>query len=97
MSTTAISAVVPRRPAMLAGQVVAVAAQVRPWVRLNVELSDGTGTITLRFMGRAAIPGIRHGSRLHAQGTPRVEEGVLVMLNPLYEFTDEGHAWLHLG
>jgi len=38
MSTTAISAVVPRRPTMVAGQVVAVAAHVRPWVRLCVEL-----------------------------------------------------------
>jgi hypothetical protein len=86
MTTTAISAVVPRRPAMLAGQVVAVAAHVRPWVRLHVDLCDGTGTITLRFMGRTEIPGIRLGCRLHVYGTPWMEEGVLLMLNPLYEF-----------
>jgi hypothetical protein len=88
MSTTAISSVVPRRPAMLAGQVVAIAAQIRPWVRLNVELSDGTGAIALRFMGRTEIPGIRLGCRLHVHGTPWDEEGVLIMLNPLYEFVD---------
>ena len=84
--TTAISAVVPRRPTILAGEIVAVAANVRPWVRLNVELCDGTGTITLRFMGRTEIPGIVLGCRLRVQGTPWIEDGTLIMLNPLYEF-----------
>jgi hypothetical protein len=84
--TTAISAVVPRRPTMLAGEIVAVAANVRPWVRLNVELCDGTGTITLRFMGRTEIPGIVLGCRLRVQGTPWMKDGTLIMLNPLYEF-----------
>jgi hypothetical protein len=86
MSTTAISAVVPRRPTMVAGQVVAVAAHVRPWVRLCVELCDGTGTITLRFLGRTEIPGIVRGCHLRVEGTPWMEEGLLVMINPLYEF-----------
>ena len=84
--TTAISAVVPRRPTMLAGEIVAVAANVRPWMRLNVELCDGTGTITLRFMGRTEIPGIVLGCRLRVHGTPWMEDGTLIMLNPLYEF-----------
>ena len=88
MSTTAISAVVLRRPAMLAGQVVAIDAHVRPWVRLNVQLCDGTGTITVRFMGRTEIPGIHLGCRLHIHGTPSMEDGILIMLNPLYEFED---------
>ena len=76
----------PRRPTVLAGEIVAVAANVRPWVRLNVELCDGTGTITLRFMGRTEIPGIVLGSRLQAYGTPWMKDGTLIMLNPLYEF-----------
>jgi hypothetical protein len=86
MNPTAISAVLPRRPALLAGQVVAVAAHLRPWVRLNVDLCDGTGTITLRFMGRTEIPGIVPGCRLRVEGTPWVECDTLIMLNPLYEF-----------
>jgi hypothetical protein len=86
MSTTAISAVVPRRPAILAGQVVAVAAHVRPWVRLCVELCDGTGTITLRFLGRTEIPGIVLGCHLRVEGTPWMEDSVVIMVNPLYEF-----------
>ncbi len=55
MTPTAIAAVVLRRPTVLVGRVVAVAAYVRPWVRFHVELSDGTGSITLRFMGRTEI------------------------------------------
>jgi hypothetical protein len=72
MTTTAISAVVPRRPAMVAGQVVAVAAHVRPWVRLTVELCDGTGIVL--------------GCSLRVEGTPWMEDGTLTMINPLYEF-----------
>jgi hypothetical protein len=55
-------------------------------VRLNVELYDQTGTITLRFMGRAEVPGIVLGCRLRVHGTPWMEDGTLVMRNPLYEF-----------
>jgi hypothetical protein len=86
MSTTAISAVVLRTPTVLAGQVVGVAAHISPWVRLNVELCDGTGTITLRFMGRTEVPGIVPGCRLRVEGTPWMEGHTLIMLNPLYEF-----------
>lgn len=86
MSTTAIAAVVLRRRTMLAGQVVTVAAHVRPWVRFNVELCDGTGSITLRFMGRAEIPGLVSGCHLRVEGTPWMEGDTLIMLNPFYEF-----------
>ena len=88
MSSTAISAAVPRRPITVAGQVVAVAAYVRPWVRFHVELCDGTGTITLRFLGRTEVAGIVSGSRLRVEGTPWMDEGTLVLLNPCYEFVD---------
>jgi hypothetical protein len=89
MTTTAISAAVPRSRVTLAGEVVAVAAFVRPWARLDVELCDGTGTITLRFMGRAEIPGIAPGRRIRIEGTPAIDRGSLVILNPLYTFTGD--------
>jgi hypothetical protein len=44
------------------------------------------GTITLRFMGRTEIPGIVLGCQLRVEGTPWVEDGTLIMVNPLYEF-----------
>jgi hypothetical protein len=86
MTCTAISAVVVRRHAVLAGWVTEVAAHVRPWVRVEVQLCDGTGTITLRFLGRTEIPGIVPGSRMTVEGTPWMDGHTLLMLNPLYEF-----------
>jgi hypothetical protein len=85
VTSTAISAVVPRKRTILVGQVTEVASFVRPWARFEAELCDGTGTITLRFMGRTEIPGLVLGSRLSVDGTPSIEGDILVMLNPLYE------------
>jgi hypothetical protein len=102
MTPTAIAAVVPRRPAFLHGWVVTVSAHVRPWVRLNVELCDGTGRIVLRFMGRTEIPGIVPGCRMSVEGTSSVEGDALVMLNPRYTFLgghvpdrDKRSQWRH--
>ena len=86
MSPTAISAVVPRRRTTMAGKVVRVTAFSRPWVRLDVEFSDGTGTAVLRFVGRLEIPGMVPGRSLEVEGTPAMEHGTLTILNPLYEF-----------
>jgi hypothetical protein len=89
MNATAISAVVARRPAMVAGWVTGVAAHLRPWVRLDIEFRDETGAITLRFLGRTQIPGIVTGCRMTIEGTPWMEEGTLVIVNPLYMFLDD--------
>jgi hypothetical protein len=92
VSPTAIAAVVPRRPTNVEGRIVAVAAWVRPWVRLNVELCDGTGTITLRFMGRTEIPGMVPGRRLSVDGIPSMDGGDLIVLNPLFTFLGDDVA-----
>jgi hypothetical protein len=89
VAPTAISAAVPRRRATLAGRVTAVRAFARPWVRFDVDLSDGTGSVTLRFLGRTAVPGMRPGRRLSVEGTPAGDLSKLVILNPLYEFMSE--------
>jgi hypothetical protein len=83
---TAIAALVLRRRAVIAGRIESVASFERPWVRTDAVLGDGTGTLVLRFMGRAAVPGIIGGRRLVAEGTPALERGVLLMRNPLYSF-----------
>jgi hypothetical protein len=49
-------------------------------------LCDGTGCLTLRFMGRTEVPGIVLGCSLRVEGTPWMEDGTLTMINPLYEF-----------
>ena len=93
MTTTAISAVVPRKRCTVLGTIVSVTAILRPSVRLNVALDDGTGTLELRFLSRTEIPGMAPGRRLRVEGTPMREGDVLLMLNPLYTFlADDGHS-----
>ena len=70
----------------MAGEIESVASFERPWVRTDAVLVDGTGALVLRFMGRAAVPGIVAGARVVAEGTPALERGVLLMRNPLYSF-----------
>jgi hypothetical protein len=82
----AISALVPRRRSTITGQIVDVTPRVKPWVRLDVESSDGTGTLTLRFTGRSQIPGLTVGRALIVQGTPADVRGHMVILNPVYSF-----------
>jgi two-component system KDP operon response regulator KdpE len=89
MTATAISAVVARQHATLTGRTTRVAARVRPWVRLEVELCDDTGCITLRFLGRTQIPGVAVGRRLTVEGTPWLDGDLLVLVNPLYMFLDD--------
>ncbi len=86
MTTTAISAVVPRKRTTLVGQVMSVSSLLRPWVRLDIVLGDGSGSITLRFMGRSVIPGMTAGRQIRVEGTPAIVRGVLLTLNPVYEF-----------
>jgi hypothetical protein len=84
---TAIGALVLRHRAVVAGEVQSVASYERPWVRIDAEVTDGTGSLLLRFVGRPGIPGLAVGSRIVAQGTPGLVGGILVMLNPRYAFT----------
>ena len=83
---TAIAALVPRRRAVVAGTIESVAPFERPWVRTDAVVGDGSGTLVLRFMGRPAVPGIVAGRRLVAEGTPALEDEVLLVRNPLYSF-----------
>ena len=81
-----MASLVPRERATVAGRVRSVASYERPYVRTEAELSDGTGEVTLRFMGRGLVPGVRVGARLVAEGTPGPERGALVIRNPRYWF-----------
>jgi hypothetical protein len=86
MMTAAISAVVPRRRTVVVGRVTAVATYVRPWVRFQAVIDDGTGSITLRFVGRRKVPGMVPGVAVRIEGTPMLERNGLVILNPLYQY-----------
>ncbi len=85
-TATAIAALAPRQRSLVAGEIQSVASFERPWVRTDAVLVDGTGALVLRFMGRAAVPGIVTGSREVAEGTPALERGTVLMRNPIYSF-----------
>ena len=57
--------------------------QGTPW--LEAELSDGTGRVTLIWMGRHEIAGIEAGRELVARGRISIDGGVRRLYNPAYE------------
>jgi hypothetical protein len=57
---------------------------------LECVLDDGTGAMSIVFVGRAEIPGIDVGTRLRAQGTAATHHGRLAILNPIYELMPNG-------
>ena len=52
---------------------------------LEAELFDGSGALTLVWLGRRQITGISPGRQLEVVGRIGVQEGVRVMYNPRYE------------
>jgi hypothetical protein len=73
-----------RRPVVLAGWITAV--WQRRWagcLALECSLDDGTGAVTLVFLGRRQLAGMEVGRRLVAEGTMGHHRGRLLMLNPL--------------
>ncbi|MFX4270881.1 OB-fold nucleic acid binding domain-containing protein [Propionibacteriaceae bacterium Y1685] len=53
--------------------------------RLIVELRDGSGSVTLVWMGRRTIPGVDSGRTMKVHGRISCHEGQRVMYNPRYE------------
>ena len=54
---------------------------------LEAHVSDGTGEVVVRFMGRRAIPGLGLGSKIVVEGVLGGTPDAPTMLNPLLEFT----------
>ena len=52
---------------------------------VEAELFDGTGTVTLIWLGRTKIPGIRPGTRMAVSGFAALRGRQRVMYNPRYE------------
>ncbi|WP_026922326.1 OB-fold nucleic acid binding domain-containing protein [Glycomyces arizonensis] len=53
---------------------------------VEAELFDGTGQVTLVWMGRRRIVGLEAGTRIVARGrAARAADGRLVIYNPIYE------------
>jgi hypothetical protein len=88
--TRTIASAVPRHRVTLRGEIVSVHSSEAPFVRTDVVLSDGSGILVLRFVGRRSIPGLHVGRSVVVEGTPGLVDGRLVMLNPLYSFDGAG-------
>ncbi len=84
---TPISALQWRRSARIAGRVTTL--RVQPWSgvpTLECVLSDSSGeAITLVFLGRRSIPGVRSGTLMSVEARVGKHHGRLAMINPLYE------------
>jgi len=54
---------------------------------LEAVVSDGTGDVIVRFMGRRAIGGLGLGTRVVVEGVLGETRGQVQMMNPRLEFT----------
>jgi len=81
-----VAACVDRMPATVFGTVRALTIRPRAGTpALEADLYDGSGVVTLVFVGRRTIAGIEPGRRLRATGRVTTNEGRRVMFNPRYE------------
>ncbi|MFZ0530224.1 MAG: OB-fold nucleic acid binding domain-containing protein [Propionicimonas sp.] len=75
-----------RQLAWLRGTVTVLTMKPRsgtPW--LEAEFNDGSGTVTLIWMGRRTIPGVAAGSELVVRGRVSYVDGQRRLYNPYYE------------
>jgi RecG-like helicase len=54
---------------------------------LEAVVSDGTGEVVIRFMGRRAIGGLGLGTKVVIEGVLGEQRGGIQMMNPRLEFT----------
>jgi len=78
-----VAEVAPRCRAVLAGVLRSVEVKGG---RIDAQLDDGTDVITLRWLGRECIAGVKVGCTLMVEGTVLDYHARLVVLNPLYSF-----------
>lgn len=72
----------------VAGSIRSVSLRPREGVpALEADLADGSGAVTLIWLGRREIPGIVPGRWLRASGLVSCRDGRKLMYNPTYELT----------
>jgi hypothetical protein len=81
-----IAATADRKPVRLRGTLRTVTLRPRGGVpALEAELYDGSGAITLIWLGRRRIAGIAPGRSIEVNGRIGVHDGLRIMFNPRYE------------
>ena len=63
---------------------------VKGFEGMRLQLFDGTGDVSVVFLGRRSIPGLTLGSRLVVEGVIGRSGDVRQMVNPTFEFVQEG-------
>ena len=85
--TVRIAEAPPRSRVSLAGMVRRITVRpVEGFEALEVVLSDGTGEVVARWLGRRAIRGLALGSKLKIEGVLGLEQGMRKVVNPTFEF-----------
>lgn len=75
-----------RQEVHVMGRVRAIRVRPRADVpTLDCILDDGTGGLSVVFLGRRQVPGIRLGTILAVDGRVGIHHGRLAILNPDYE------------
>lgn len=80
-----------RRRATVCGTLRSVTLRPRAGVpALEAEMYDGTGSLSLVWLGRRQIPGVEPGRRVRVQGMVTDTHGRRVIFNPRYELMPRG-------
>ena len=86
--TVRIADVQPRSRVKLAGVVRRITVKpLEGHESLEALLYDGTGEVTVVWMGRRSIPGLNLGTRLIVEGVLAEQRGERRIVNPAFEFT----------
>lgn len=80
-----------REPVCILGTLRTVTFRPRAGVpALQAELWDGTGSVTVVFLGRRSIPGISPGRAVKVRGRITSQRGQRLIYNPIYELRPGG-------
>ena len=91
MGGTPISGLALRSPATICGTLRSVTLRPRAGVpALEAELYDGTGSLSVVWLGRRQIAGIAPGRRIRVHGRVCETEGRPAVFNPRYEIEPRG-------
>ena len=90
-AATPIARAADREQAVVTGTLRAVTVRPRgSSPALQADLWDGSGSISLVWLGRREIPGIEPGRHLEARGRIAQHRGVRTIFNPVYELRPPG-------
>ncbi|MGH2787497.1 MAG: OB-fold nucleic acid binding domain-containing protein [Actinomycetota bacterium] len=89
-NTSRIESVQPRERCRVAGVIQNIRIDPRQGSgSIEATISDGTGQMVAKWLGRSTLSGIKPGAGLVMEGTVGVDaEGDLVVLNPDYELVE---------